>query len=376
MKRIIGIIASCAIVPFALSCSGGKTAEENYVKASEGVLTRTMGKLENISLQMSPKTAEGLDRYEIEATGGHLTLKGSSPSAICYAMDKYLRDACGSMICWSGSKLNIPQEWPDWKEEATSPYQLRYFLNVCTFGYTAPYWNWDRWSQEIDWMALHGVNMPLASVAAEAIAKRVWLQLGLESDEIDRFFTGAAHLPWHRMGNLNSFDGPLNDNWHKSQVKLQHKILDRMRELGMEPVAPAFAGFIPPALMKRHPEIQARQLTWGGFPIEDNACVLSPDSPWFTKIGKLFVQEWEKEFGKARYWLSDSFNEMKLPVEEGDTVGKHKLLAEYGKSIYSSITPATLMPSGLHKAGHSATSTISGIRKASRQCSQKCLTTR
>ena len=105
MKRIIGIIASCAIVPFVLSCSGGKTAEENYVKASEGVLTRTMGKLENVSIQTSPKTAEGLDRYEIEATGGHITLKGSSPSAICYAMDKYLRDACGSMICWSGSKL-------------------------------------------------------------------------------------------------------------------------------------------------------------------------------------------------------------------------------------------------------------------------------
>lgn len=209
-----------------------------------------MGKLENVSIQTSPKTAEGLDMYEIEATGGHLTLKGSSPSAICYAMDKYLRDACGSMICWSGSKLDIPNAWPDWKEEAVSPYGLRYFLNVCTFGYTAPYWNWDRWSQEIDWMALHGVNMPLASVAAEAIAKRVWLKLGLEADEIDRFFTGAAHLPWHRMGNLNSFDGPLNDNWHKSQVKLQHKILDRMRELGMEPVAPAFAGFIPPALMK------------------------------------------------------------------------------------------------------------------------------
>lgn len=67
---------------------------------------------------------------------------------------------------------------------------------------------------------------------------------------------------------------------------------------------------------------------------------------------------------------------MKLPVEEGDTIGKHKLLAEYGKSIYNSITPATLMPSGLPKDGHSATSTISGIRKASRQCSPKYLTTR
>ena len=105
-------------------------------------------------------------------------------------------------------------------------------------------------------MALHGVNMPLASVASEAIAKRVWMKLGLSSEEADAFFTGAAHLPWHRMGNLNSFDGPLSDSWHESQIELQHKILDRMRSLGMEPVAPAFAGFVPPAFMEKHPEIE------------------------------------------------------------------------------------------------------------------------
>lgn len=338
MKKVIGIIASFALVPLFFSCKGEKSAEEKCINAAQGVIERTIGKLENVSFKTIPTTEEGLDRFEIEATGGLLSIGGSSPSAICYAMDRYLREACGSMICWSGSKLDIPEIWPDWDEEAVSPYELRYFLNVCTFGYTTPYWGWERWSKEIDWMALHGVNMPLASVAAEAIAKRVWLKLGLEADEIDSFFTGAAHLPWHRMGNLNRFDGPLDDNWHNSQIKLQHKILDRMRELGMEPVAPAFAGFIPPALMKKHPEIQARQLTWGGFPLEDNACVLSPDSPWFTKIGKLFVREWEKEFGKAKYWLSDSFNEMKLPVEEGDAEGKHKLLAEYGKAIYNSIS--------------------------------------
>ena len=58
---------------------------------------------------------------------------------------------------------------------------------------------------------------------------------------------------------------------------------------------------------------------------------------YFKEIGKLFVSEWEKEFGKAKYYLSDSFNEMKLPVEDGDTLAKHELLAQYGETIYSSI---------------------------------------
>ncbi len=27
-----------------------------------------------------------------------------------------------------------------------------------------PYWDWERWEKEIDWMAVHGINMPLALV--------------------------------------------------------------------------------------------------------------------------------------------------------------------------------------------------------------------
>ena len=67
--------------------------------------------------------------------------------------------------------------------------------------------------KEIDWMTLRGVNMPLATVASEAIAERVWLKMGLKEEDIRAFFTGPAHLPWHRMGNLNGWDGPLTDGW-------------------------------------------------------------------------------------------------------------------------------------------------------------------
>ena len=28
--------------------------------------------------------------------------------------------------------------------------------------YSMAYWDWDRWEAEIDWMALQGINLPLA----------------------------------------------------------------------------------------------------------------------------------------------------------------------------------------------------------------------
>ena len=334
MKALKRLAAVPLLLLVLTSCRS--VSEYMTVKAAREVIERSFGPVENVRLKCIEASGE-CDSYEINASDGILTISGSSQSAICYAFNLYLRQACHVMSCWGGRNGDIPESWPDFSASATSPYQLRYFLNVCTFGYSSAYWDWDRWSDELDWMALHGVNMPLASVASEAIAKRVWMKLGLSSEEADAFFTGAAHLPWHRMGNLNSFDGPLSDSWHESQIELQHKILDRMRSLGMEPVAPAFAGFVPPAFMEKHPEIEATLLHWGGFEDKYNACVLSPDSPYFNEIGKMFIQEWEKEFGKAKYWLSDSFNEMKLPVEPGDEEGKHKILAEYGKAIYSSI---------------------------------------
>ena len=104
----------------------------------------------------------------------------------------------------------------------TVAYRYRYFLNVCTFGYTTPYWDWNRWEKELDLMALHGINMPLASVAHEAIAERVWLKMGLKKEDIRSFFTGAAYLPWHRMGDLNTWDGPLTDAWQTAQDTEAH----------------------------------------------------------------------------------------------------------------------------------------------------------
>lgn len=311
---------------------------DSVISSSREVIRRTIGnKADAVGIEII-SSDNGLDVYSVEAKSGVLTVRGSSASAICYGFYDYLRKACNSMVTWSGTNLHIPAVWPDYNTgRISSPYKYRYYLNVVTFGYTTPYWDWQRWEKELDWMALHGVNLPLAPVASEAIAARVWKRLGLSDTGIHEFFTGPAHLPWHRMGNLNKWDGPVPQNWHKEQLALQHKILSRMRALGMHPIAPAFAGFVPEGFKKKHPELKVNALKWGGFPGQYNAYVLPPGSEWFQNIGKLFVEEWEKEFGKNTFYLSDSFNEMDVPVPKDHPEQKYPLLAGYGESIYNSI---------------------------------------
>lgn len=323
------------------SISHDKTVGESsaaIIQPARQVIKRVIGERANsINLQVIP-AKNGRDTYQIIARNGKLTIRGSSTVAITYGFNQYLQKACHSMVTWSGKHLNIPSQWPDYEtERISSPYKYRYYLNVVTFGYSTVFWGWPRWQKELDWMAIHGINMPMALVGTEAIKARVWKKLGISDSVITRYFTGPAYLPWNRMGNIVRWDGPLPTDWIQSQISLQHKILDRMRELGMSPIAPAFGGFVPQEFAKLYPDAKLKELKWGGFSSKYHAHILSPRSPYFKKIGSMFIKEWEKEFGKNKFYLSDSFNEMTPPVPEDNPKKKHDMMAAYGHSIYQSI---------------------------------------
>nr|POF20224.1 alpha-n-acetylglucosaminidase [Quercus suber] len=55
------------------------------------------------------------------------------------------------------------------------PVPWNYYQNVVTSSYSYVWWDWERWEKEIDWMALHGVNLPLAFVGQEAIWQKVFM---------------------------------------------------------------------------------------------------------------------------------------------------------------------------------------------------------
>lgn len=113
-----------------------------------------------------------------------------------------------------------------------------------------------------------------------------------------------------RMGNIRGWGGPLPQSWHERSLILQKNILNRMRELGMIPVLPAFAGHVPRAF-KRFVTLKIKQkknlfppfrlfpdanLTetecWNNF--NDSFCcpyLLDPTDSLFRKVGNSFLHE-------------------------------------------------------------------------------------
>lgn len=336
MRKIVKVNILIILVLFLVNCSNINSENSE----AKNVITRIVGEknAELFDLKIE-KNSELNDSYSVSVKNGKIQVVGNSPVALCRGAYDYLSNGCNSIVSWSGNRINIPAQLPDYSNTITSPYQYRYYFNVVTHGYTTPFWDWNRWEKEIDWMAVHGINMPLLSGAHEAILFRVFKKLGLTNEEIDTYFTGPAHLPWNKMGNITGWDGPLPDSYFEKQIILNHKILKRLEKLGMSPIVPAFAGFVPKAITRLFPEEKLRQLAWGGFADQYKANILEPGSDLFIKIGKMYITEYEKEFGKMEYYLADSFNEMDVPLSD-DPAKAEKELAGYGKAVYSSINEA------------------------------------
>src|SRR5687768_15423795 len=111
----------------------------------------------------------GKDVFELESRKGKIVLRGSNGIAVASALNHYLQQYCNCHISWNGTYLHLPARLPvvPKKVHKATPCDYRYYLNYCTFQYSMPWWNWERWQQEIDWMALKGINMPLALTGEE-----------------------------------------------------------------------------------------------------------------------------------------------------------------------------------------------------------------
>lgn len=312
------------------------TAHKNE-KTAKNVLNRSIGESAAANFTFKYIDSDANDFYKIEILNNHAVVIGNSPVALCRGAYDYLRNHTNSIVSWSGKRIDIPVNLPIVTKEIHSPFKYRYYFNTVTHGYTTPYWDWARWEKELDWMALHGMNMPLIAGAHEAILLKVFQQLGLTQEEALDYFSGPAHFPWNRMGNVGSWDGPPPISFFTKQIELTHQMLNRMGELGMSPIVHAFAGFVPQGIKRLYPNEELRELGWGGFSEKVN--ILAPSSELYHKIGSAYIKEWEKEFGKGQFYLADSFNEMDVPLSE-DSLRAAEELASYGEVVYQPIVEA------------------------------------
>ena len=293
-------------------------AQNQVVQSAQGLIQRTLPTHANQFVLETIPLEKGKDVFEIEGENGKVVLRGSSGVAISSALNWYLKYECFAHISWCGDQLNLPKVLPQPKSltRKVTPYTYRYAFNYCTYGYTMAFWDWARWEKELDFMALNGINFPLAATGAEVVVRNVYKQLGVSDQEIGKFISGPAYLGWFLMGNLDGWGGPLPDGWYKKQEILQKKILSRARALGMKPVLPTFAGHVPASLVKKFPKAKIQRMkSWSGFP---GTYVLDANDPLFKKIGSMTLKETIKLYGTDHYYSADTFNELHPPSLKSD----------------------------------------------------------
>ena len=271
--------------------------EKEQVNAVKGLIDRvTSGRSADFIVRLLPERQDSLDYFEFSAENGKIVLGGNNGVSIASALGQYLRDFCGFHLSWCGSNTVLPESLPlpEEKVTKTSPYKWRYYLNYCTFNYSMSWWDFDRWQKEIDWMALNGINMPLAITGQNSIWRRVYHKLGLTDKDLESFFSGPAYFNWFWMGNLDGWCGPLPQSFMEKHEQLQKQILYRERSLGMTPILPSFTGHVPPALIEKFPDVKAKNTQWVNFP---KTYVLDPSEEMFSEIGKLFLETQTEIYG-------------------------------------------------------------------------------
>ena len=274
-----------------------------------------------------------IDYFQVEAAyDHHIRITGNNDNSLAVGLNYYLKHIAGVHVSWLLCEpVELPVLFPTPSKTIRKEALVkdRFFLNYCTYGYTMPWWKWPQWERFIDWMALNGINMPLAITGQEAVWYEVWKEFGMADEEIRSYFSGPAHLPWHRMANLDSFGGPLPMSWIVGQKELQQQIVAREREFNMTPVLPAFAGHVPKRFAEMHPEADIQQLSaWCGF---EPTHFLNSSDPLFAKIQQSFMEKEIALFGTDHIYGVDPFNEMDPPSWEPD------YLAKVSQNIYTSL---------------------------------------
>ena len=319
------------------------------------------GTAEKFVFDLEPMRGVSEETFSIGKEGGKVVIKGNSLSALTTGLGWFLNHYLNVNISWNSLNEGKPgQPYAELPaidrikvdgESRSCDAKYRYYLNYCTFGYSMTSWTWDRWQREIDWMALHGINMPLQIVGLEEVW-RMFLTLeengkrkyNYTDEEAKAFVPGPAFTAWWGMNNLEGWGGTApgalnggtwegaggvqDDAWYVRQQKLAKSILDRQRELGIHPVLPGFSGMVPVNFTRKTGvPTDANGGRWaGGF---QRPRIIDPTYEGFAEIAADYYACLKEVMGESQYYSMD-------PFHEGGAISSGKYTEAY-RAIYDAM---------------------------------------
>ena len=322
------IVIVCCLFSIAFTAELDRYESKELNAAQALIERRIPGYSDQFILKKIDKK-DGKDVFKVDQKNNQIRLRGNSGIMIATALNHYLKNTCNAHLSWCGDQLSLPEKLPLPEKKYKQVIQQKYraHFNYCTFSYSAPWWDWERWQREIDFLAMNGVNLALSVVGTEKVWYNTLLKNGFSDQEARSFLVGPAYFAWQWMTNIQSHGGPLPKSWLDKRAKLGKKIMDRMVKLGMQPIQQGFSGYVPRKMQEKFPEAKMnKEDSWVGF---EGTMQLDPMDPLFLKLGHDFLQEQKKLFGAHGYYACDPFHEGHPPKDS------KQYLNNIGKKISS-----------------------------------------
>ncbi|MBR1712174.1 MAG: alpha-N-acetylglucosaminidase [Alloprevotella sp.] len=264
------------------------------------------------------------ERFTVASDGRRVRVTGTTTVAVAAGVNWFLQRYAGVDISWNCPVGRLPRRLPVVAGETRrAGVDFRYYLNFCTHSYSMAFWDWARWEREIDWMALHGVNLPLVITGQECVWRDVLVRGYGYADtaRADAFVAGAAYYGWFFMNNLTGWGGPQSGAWYESRRELARRIFRRMAELGMDPVVPGYVGMVPGDFLAQADGARVRE--WRAVDIVPGGRWNSFERPAFVN-DTLRLREFAAEYYAAfdrlygdvcrpRFFAIDPFHEGGVP---------------------------------------------------------------
>lgn len=245
----------------------------------------------------------------IAAEGEQLLITAQNVRECVRAYGYYLRKMAGVHFSWNGDNTSTARfVLPEEPVTVPKALPINYAYNYCTLSYTATHWDYDKWEQEIDRLALAGYTHVLVTAGLEKVWQNFLREAGYPAGRIADFIPNPAYAAWWNMGNLEGEGGPVSQVIIKNEARLGRFLVKRMLELQLEPVLQGYVGFLPhdmPADKIKGKIIPQGQ--WCGY---NRPAVLQPTAEDFPRLAALWYKHLRKVYGyKGLYFGGDLFHE-------------------------------------------------------------------
>ncbi|MCD8060790.1 MAG: alpha-N-acetylglucosaminidase [Akkermansiaceae bacterium] len=280
------------------------------VAAAEGVVERVTPSAKGaVSFKLDPALQ---NKITISGVPGSIRVEASDVRRLIAGYGWYLKNIAKVHLSWNGNRLALPSPLPAPASPVTieSPWKTVFAYNYCTLSYTAAFWDWKRWQQEIDFLALNGFTHALVTAGLEKTWEDFLIGLGYPRDKVIRFVPNPAFAAWWNMGNLEGHGGPLTQRQIDKMAQLGKRIVSRMEQLGMTPVLQGYVGFVP-ADFAENVRMKGLELIpqgeWVNF---KRPWVVDPTCEAFPKLAADWYRSLRKVYGiSGKMFGGDLFHE-------------------------------------------------------------------